>query len=194
MKDLYLVGGGGHCRSCIDVIELEKKYKIKGIFDVSENVGKNVLGYPIIASDKELEKFIDDDSYFLITIGQIKTSETRVRFFNELKKLNAQIATVISPRAHVSRHASIGVGTVVLHDALVNANAKVGMNCILNSKCLVEHDVTVGDHCHVSTGAVVNGGCQIGSSCFIGSNSVLRQGLVLPEGSLVQAGSFYRGE
>lgn len=194
MKDLYLIGGGGHCRSCIDVIELEGKYRIKGIFDMQENVGKSVLGYPIFASDAEIEKFVSKDSYFLITIGQIKTSETRVRFYNQLKKLNANLATVISPRAHVSKHASIGKGTVVLHDVLVNSNVEVGENCILNTKCLLEHDVKIGNHCHISTASVVNGGCNVEANCFVGSNAVLKQGLTVADGTLIQAGSFYRGE
>lgn len=194
MKDLYLIGGGGHCRSCIDVIELEGKYTIKGIFDMQENVGKSVLGYPIVASDTEIEKFVSESSYFLITIGQIKTSETRLKFYNQLKKLNANLATVVSPRSHVSKHARIGEGTVVLHDVLVNSNVEVGDNCILNTKCLLEHDVKVGNHCHISTASVVNGGCIVEANCFVGSNAVLRQGLTVPDGTLIQAGSFYRGE
>ena len=33
MKNIILIGAGGHCNSCIDVIELEKKYKIIGLVD-----------------------------------------------------------------------------------------------------------------------------------------------------------------
>ena len=33
MKKIILLGGGGHCKSCIDVIENENKYKIIGIID-----------------------------------------------------------------------------------------------------------------------------------------------------------------
>ena len=37
MKELILIGGGGgHCRSCIDVIEQEQKFKIAGIIDKKE--------------------------------------------------------------------------------------------------------------------------------------------------------------
>lgn len=193
MKDLYLLGGGGHCRSCIDVIEQEGKFKIKGIFDIQENVGKNVLNYPIIARDEDIAKFVSQDSYFLITIGQIKTSEVRVKFFEQLKKINANMATVISPRAYVSKYAKVGEGTIVLHDVLINSNVEVGVNCILNTKSLLEHDAVVGDHSHISTASVVNGGCRLGDSCFVGSNAVLVQGVVIPEKTIIPAGSFYRG-
>ena len=37
MKEkLVLIGGGGHCRACIDVIERENKYQIAGIVDIKE--------------------------------------------------------------------------------------------------------------------------------------------------------------
>ena len=73
MKKLYLIGGGGHCKSCIDVIEQTQEYKIEGIFDVKERVGEKVLGYEIIGDDNDIEKYQEDQNYFLITIGQIKT-------------------------------------------------------------------------------------------------------------------------
>ncbi|UEB50194.1 PglD-related sugar-binding protein [Campylobacter curvus] len=43
MQDIVLVGGGGHCKSVIDVIELENKFKILGIIDTAENVGKKIF-------------------------------------------------------------------------------------------------------------------------------------------------------
>lgn len=194
MKNLYLIGGGGHCHSCIDVIELESKFKILGIFDVKENVGKDVLGYKVVGSDSDIANYVSADNFFLITVGQIKSAQVRIKIFNRLKELNANLAVVVSPRAHISRHAMLGEGTIVLHDALVNANAIVGRNCIINTKSLIEHDAKIGDHCHISTAAVVNGNCQIQTETFIGSNAVLKESLIVPEKSIIAAGSFYRGK
>ena len=39
-KELYLISGGGHCKSCIDVIEQENIYQISDIIDLEEKVGK----------------------------------------------------------------------------------------------------------------------------------------------------------
>ena len=33
MKNIVLIGAGGHCKSCIDVIELEKRFKVVGLID-----------------------------------------------------------------------------------------------------------------------------------------------------------------
>ena len=54
MKKIILIGAGGHCVSCIDVIENQRKFKIVGLID---NNKKNFLfNYRILGSDKELKK------------------------------------------------------------------------------------------------------------------------------------------
>ncbi|MBC7428149.1 MAG: NeuD/PglB/VioB family sugar acetyltransferase [Bacteriovorax sp.] len=194
MKNIFLIGGGGHCHSCIDVIEQEQVYLIKGIFDVKENIGKTVMGYPIVGCDEDLKNFISPDHFFLITLGQIKSADLRVKIANELKVLNAMLATVVSPRAYVSKHASIGEGTIILHSALVNSNVKIGTHCIINSQALVEHDSIISNFCHVSTAAIVNGNCKIERESFVGSNCVLREGSIVTEKSVLRAGSFFNGK
>lgn len=194
MKNLYLICGGGHCRSCIDVIESTGTFIIQGIFDRAKKVGEHVLGYPIIGGDNDISAFVKVDNYFLITLGQIKSAEARILIYENLKKMDANVATVISPRAYVSKHAKIGKGTVVMHDAFINANAVVGENCIINTKALIEHDANVGNHCHISTGAIVNGGCVVEELCFIGSNTVLKQYTTVPKASVLQAGRLFLGE
>lgn len=66
---IILVGGGGHCKACIDVIEKENKYKIAGIIDIREKLHQKVLGCEIIATDDDLPRLVKEYDYFLITIG-----------------------------------------------------------------------------------------------------------------------------
>lgn len=185
MKKLFLIGGGGHCKSCIDVIEQEGKFQIVGIFDMPEKVGQKVFGYPIIDSDENIEKYINDESYFFISIGQLKSPEARIRIFNK----NLNWATIISPNAYVSKYAQIGKGTIVMHHAMVNAGSVIGDNCIINSKALIEHDSCIGNHCHISTGAIINGDCKVGDKTFIGSNTVLKNERIVPAETLITYGS-----
>lgn len=187
--ELILVGGGGHCRSVIDAIEEAGQFKIAGIVDIKENVGRKVFDYPIIGSDDDLERLAMKYTFFLVTVGQIKTCVPRFRIYEMLKNMGAVMASIVSPTAYVSKHAYIGPGTVVLHGATVNAGAVIGENCIINSHALVEHDVVIGSHCHISTGAIVNGGTKVGNRTFIGSRSVLRQEIEIGKGCVVQAGS-----
>jgi len=176
MKEkIILIGGGGHCKACIDVIEQEARFQIAGIIDKSELLGGQVLGYEIIGTDDDFPVLIQKYKYAFITIGQILSSQIRREVFKKLINAGFQIPTIISPRAYVSRHAQVNNGTIIMHDALVNVNAKIGQNCIINSKALIEHDVVVEDYCHISTGAVVNGGVLVKSDTFYGSNATSKE-------------------
>lgn len=191
MINLILIGGGGHCAACIDVIESQGKYRIQGILDSNDKIGTTLLGYPILDTDEAISKYIAKGCHFLITVGQIQSSGIRELLYIELLSLNAQLATVISPRAHVSRTAQIGKGVIVMHDALINAGAQVSDNCIINTKSLVEHDAFIGTHCHISTGAVVNGGAEVATGSFVGSNAVVVQGAITESKAFIKAGSCY---
>lgn len=193
LPTLVLIGAGGHCRSCMDVIALEGRYGIAGIVGLSEERGTQVLGQVVTHVDEDLPGLIAQGHAFLITIGQIGAPGRRRELFERLKARGATFATVISPRSYVSSHARISEGTIVMHHALVNASASVGVNCIINSKSLVEHDAVIGDHVHVATTAVVNGGTVIGEDSFIGSGAVLKEYVTLPSGSFVKANAIYKG-
>ena len=189
MREIIILGAGGHCRSLIDVIELENRFKIAGIIDNELAVGIKVFDYEVIGNDNDLKKLREKYEYAVIGVGQIKSPKIRIKLFEMLKRLKFMLPVIISPRAYVSKYAEIGEGTVVMHDALVNANAKVGKNCIINTKALVEHDVIVEDNCHISTGAIVNGGVVVGEGSFIGSNAVTKENIKIPEKSFIKAGS-----
>lgn len=188
-EDIVLIGGGGHCKACIDVIEAGDSFKIAGIVDLKERKGVSILGYRIFACDEELPLLAKEYRNFLIVVGQMGTYDKRRHLFNVLEGLNAHLPAVISPYAHVSKHAEIGDGTIVMHGAFVSAGVRVGKNCILNTGSIVEHDATIGDHCHVSTSSIVNGECRIGEGVFLGSNSVISNNVSITGKTLIGAGS-----
>ncbi len=191
-ENLLLLGGGGHCRSCIEVIESTGQWRIIGIVDPNLPPGSMLYGYPVLGGDDHLAQWRDRASYALVTVGQIHTAQVRQRLFAWLTENGFSAATVISSRAYVSPRARIGAGTIVLHDALINAGSIVGENCIVNTKALIEHDCRVGAHCHIATGARVNGTVRIGAGSFIGSGAIVVNDVVLPENSFIRAGELVR--
>ena len=186
---IILIGGGGHCKSCIDVIEQENNFTIAGIVDVKEKVGQQILGYPIIGEDNDLKELVNQYDYFLITLGQIKSAKLRISLFNKIKGYGAKLPIIISPLAYVSKHAIIGEGSIIMHGAIINASSSIGSNCIINTKSLIEHDVSVDDHCHISTGSIINGNCKIEIGVFIGSNSIVNQGISIVRNGIIGSGT-----
>lgn len=187
-RKILLIGGGGHCRAAIDVIEATGRYSILGLVEPNLKGSSSVLGYPVIGIDEDLSELLQETKFAIVTVGQIKQANIRQTLFEKLKALDAIIPVIISPRAYVSPHAVLGDGTMVMHGAVINANAQVGMNNIINSLALIEHDVQIGDHCHISTGARLNGGVKIGDRCFIGSGAVVHHNVRIGTGSIVGAG------
>lgn len=185
---IILLGCGGHARSCIDIIENDGRFRIAGLIGLEYEVGNEILGYKVLASEVDLDKMKKIAKHALVTIGQIKTPEIRVRLFNSIIFGGWSTPSIISPKAVVSRHAIIGDGTIVMAGAIVNAGARVGSNCIVNSRALIEHDCNIGDHCHISTGAIINGEVIIGSSSFVGSGALVHQGLVIGKGCVIGMG------
>jgi sugar O-acyltransferase (sialic acid O-acetyltransferase NeuD family) len=174
-EKIILIGGGGHCHSVIDVIEQENRYKIMGIIDTRENIGKKVLDYKVIGCDEDLETIFKTCKNACITVGYIKSNDLRVKLFALAKKIGFELPVIISPLAYVSKHAKVDESTVIMHHALINANAKVGKNCIINTKALIEHDAVVEDHCHISTASVLNGGAIVKEHTFFGSNATSKE-------------------
>jgi sugar O-acyltransferase (sialic acid O-acetyltransferase NeuD family) len=192
MQKLILIGGGGHCKSCIDVIEQEGKYEIIGILDAEGFIGQKLLGYEYIGTDIDIAKFSSEEYIFLITVGQIESASIRKKLFSLLNANNAELATVISPQAYVSQHATVGKGSIIMHNVLVNASATVGNNCIINTKALIEHDAFIEDFCHISTAAIVNGGTIVKEGTFFGSNAVSKEYVETEKDAVIKAGSIVK--
>lgn len=189
-KKIILIGGGGHCKSIIEVAE-SIGYQILGILDIPSEVGKEVLGYRIIGTDDDIPLYVEQ-AEFVVTVGHIKDASLRVLLHEKVKSAGGKLAVLIASTAHVSRHAEIGEGTVVMHYAMVNAAAKVGAGCILNTYCNIEHDAIIGDFCHISTGTMINGACHVGREVFVGSQSVMANGTSICDGCVIGAGSLIR--
>ncbi len=190
-KNIVLVGGGGHCISVIDIIENVNEFNILGILDLNSKEN-NILGYKILGGDNLIPELVNENTYFLITVGQIKNYSIRKNIAKTLTENNAKLATVISPLAYVSKHAVVGEGSIIMNGAVVNAKSIIGKNCIINTKSNVEHGVSIGDFCHISTCAVINGDSVVGKGSFIGSNATISNNIIIKENSIISAGKFIK--
>jgi sugar O-acyltransferase (sialic acid O-acetyltransferase NeuD family) len=189
MKEILLIGGGGHCKSVIDVLETLALWRIAGIVERRESGIRHVLGHDVVGCDEDLPALRQRCEFALVCCGQIKSPSLRMRLFHALKAAGFTLPAVVSPRAHVARSATLGEGTIVMHAAQVGPDARVGANTIVNSRALIEHDASVGSHCHIATAAVVNGGVTVGERSLIGSGAVCREGIAIGADCIVAMGA-----
>lgn len=193
MKKIIIIGNGGHAKSCIDVIESKKEYKIMGIVEKFKK--KYFLEkdqYPIIGCDSDLLNLRKKFLYACIGIGQIKDSNIRNKVFRKLKSYNFNLPVIKSVNAYISKKSIIEEGVIIMHSSVINSGVKIGYNCIINNKSLIEHDVTISENCHIAPGAIINGGVKIGSSTFIGSGTVIKENVKIGKNCIISAGKFVK--
>ena len=188
MSKILLFGGGGHSKSCVEVIESSGEYEISGIVDPF--LKKLDLPFELINKEEPYEFLRRTIDNALISVGQLKSSETRKKLYSKLKEYKFNLPIIQSKYAYKSNYSEIDEGTILMHFSLVNSYSTIGKNCIINSKSLIEHDVEVGDHCHIATGAILNGGVKVGNETFIGSNTVIAQGKCIGNHCVISAGLF----
>jgi sugar O-acyltransferase (sialic acid O-acetyltransferase NeuD family) len=189
-SNLILIGGGGHCKSVLEIVE-KTDFNVVGVLDTLENVGKTILYTRIIGTDDDISRYVSD-SYFLVTVGHILNPNLRINLHEKVVNAGGKFATIISHSAVVSKYSKIGVGTVVMNNVVINADTIIGDCCIINTFANIEHDAYVGNFCHISTGAMINGNCVVYDNVFIGSQSVLVNGISISKDCVVAAGSVVR--
>lgn len=191
-RPLYLIGGGGHAKAVIEIVEKLTSHQIIGIVELESYADTQLLGYEILTEGVEFSCLPNANADFLVAIGQVKDATPRVRSFNKLKSLNKSLATILSTLSHVSERANVGEGSIIMDFTMVGPDVHIGKNCIVNNFAQVEHDSTIGDHCHLSTNTVVNGGCELGDKVFLGSGSIILNGISIGSQSIIAAGEVVR--
>ena len=161
MKNLLILGAGGHGRVAAEIAE-SLGYTISFLDD---KPGDGVIG-----SISELEKFSPGFDTFFIGIGN---NAVRHKLQARLAELGLAVATLISPRAYVSPSVKVGCGTVIEPGSIVNANVTIGCGCIVSVGSIIDHDSVLEDFSHVNTGAICMSGAHVAGEQKIEAGEVL---------------------
>ena len=189
-KKILLIGGGGHCKSVLDSLLELNEYAEIGIVDKEENIGKSVMGVPVVGCDDDLKSlFIEGYKYAFVTVGSIGNPSLRIKLFNLLSEIGYEIPVIIDDSAKVSKHAKIKQGVFIGKQCVINADALIQRGAIINSGSIVEHDCQIGDFSHIAPGAVLGGEVVIGENCHIGSNATVKQQVHIGANSIIGMGS-----
>ncbi len=195
MIKIVLLGGGGHCKSVIDIIsEQKEKYQIEGILDPFCSIRDEILGYPILGNDDHIKEYAENDFQFVITVGQIKTSKIRRQLYHKVKSVGGKLPNIISKQAYVSKFSHLNEGNVIMHNTVLNAESIIGNCNIINTFSSIEHGVKIGDFNHISTKVVLNGDVEVGHDNFIGSGSIVNNLIRIQDNIIISSGSLIRND
>ena len=80
-KKIYIICSGGHAKTCIDVIQSNKKYIISCLVDKDTYMNKKVFEYKVENEKKFLKKNLKNIN-IVVGVGQIKNSSIRKKIYN----------------------------------------------------------------------------------------------------------------
>ncbi len=103
----------------------------------------------------KLEDYLSFLGQYEEAIVAIGNSEIRREWLEKIDKTGSEIATVISPKAHVSSTAKIEKGCIIEAFANVQTATVVEQGTIVCSNSVLGHNSQVGEVCHIDIGAVV---------------------------------------
>lgn len=185
---IYIAGAGDHAKVVIDQL-LGSGRRVAGAFDVyqnSSNIGKEILGVPVIDVIENIEKYNLSGSDVVIAVGDNGKRQEVYEFLKDKVKLvsSISVSAIISPNSEISSES-----VTIMPGAIVNVSAKVGKCAIINTGAVVEHDCVVGDFAHVAPGSVMCGSSSVGAGTLLGTGSVVRNGVSVGSRCVIGAGS-----
>ena len=187
MREIIIIGGGGHASSLADSIESTKLFHIAGYTDIKQNVNNK---YKYLGDDSNLHEIFNDGiKYAACGVGYLGQGNIRDKIYNTLKAIGFTMPAIIDPSARIAGSVQIGEGSFIAKGVIVNANAFIGRMCIINSGAIIEHDNFINDYAHVSIGVNLCGNVTIGSHAFIGAGSTILQGVSIGMNTIIGASS-----
>jgi sugar O-acyltransferase (sialic acid O-acetyltransferase NeuD family) len=192
MKNIILIGGGGHAKVVIETILKLGEYEIKGVIDMNKHVGDIIY-----SSDNDCVRVIGSQLSDVI-IKTIKNvfvcigdNYTRKQIVEQLisNHKDLKFPSFIDNSAIISSTAQIGKGVVILPGSVANAYVRIGDFCILNTKSSVDHDTILESFTFIGPGATLCGTIHVREDSFIGAGCTILPNITIGCKSIVGAHS-----
>ena len=184
-NDVVLLGGGGHAKSIIDIIDHQNKIKVAGICSEDE-VGSHIREYEVLGNNEILEKLYEKGlRNIIIAFGSLSKPSRRDDIYSKLKRIGFSFPKVICPTANIEKSVSLGEGTQVFMGSNICSDVEIAENCIINTASAVSHDCKLSKNVHITPGAVLAGSVSIGKNSLIGMLSSVYLGVNIGENVII---------
>ena len=168
MKNIVIIGSGGHANSLIDLIESSKKFKIIGYFDQKKNK-KIKLKY--LGNDSDLKNY--KVKFAAMGVGLGLPPKKKIEIIRKYKKFGINFPKLIHKFSYVSKTSIIEDGVQIFSGSIINTNSQIKSHSVINTGSIIEHDCYIGENSYICPGVIILGSCMIGKSTIIGSKNII---------------------
>ena len=184
MINIALIGGGGHSKVVINLINRinkhEQLYNIIGIFD-DNNIISN---YKYLGKINTLIEFKYNIDEYIICIGNLYIREKISIEYSSLK-----YSILIDPSCIIADNVKINYGTVLLSGVIIETETIIGKFSIINTNSNINHECNIGNYCNISPSSTICGNVIIKDYNFIGANSTIIENIIINSNNVIGAGS-----
>lgn len=188
-RPIVIVGAGGHGREIAEIV-LEAHRGAKGppLFGIIDDFVTRLTGGPegveILGTLEWLAAHAEEVD---VVVG-LGDNRIRRNTVERCRQYGARFGRAISPCAHLSSSASIGVGAMVFPGAVISLNTRLGEHVIVGTNAGVSHDCSVGDFGFLCPGARITGAVSLAEGVMLGANSCVIPGKKVGAWTTVGAG------
>ncbi len=189
MENLLIIGAGSQARYVIDIVSLNKSYRIMGAVDLEsgKTVGKRINKIKVICKVDEVpQRFLNSKIRIVVAHGDYGTKKKTVEY---LKAQGFKFAQIISSQCYISPYASTSEGCIINPNAVIMPNAKIGKHVIIHSQTVIEHDNVIGDYSNIAPGVSLGGSVTVGEGSYIYTGASVIPKVKIGNNCVIGAGS-----
>jgi len=189
-RDIFIFGASDHARVVIDMVELEGRYHIVGLFDSFKPKGYKAGGYEVLGNENDLAEISRRTGLRRGIVG-IGDNLARMHIAQRLRShiLDLEFVTAVHPSATLSREVRLGPGAIVMAKCYVGLNTTVGEGAVIATSSIFEHDGVMGAYSTLGAGTTTGGHVKLGICTAICLGITIIHGMSVGDYSVVGAGS-----
>lgn len=185
MEKLLIFPYNGNGLEAIDC--LQDHYELLGfIDDTPSKLGTTINGFKVFGREI-LNQY--PDAKVLAVPGSPISYQERSKIIADLNIAEQRFATVIHPKASVSKMAKVGKNVLIMAGVVLTSNCKIGDHVCVLPNSVIHHDSEIKDYTLIGSNTLVAGNVTIGENCYIGSGSNIINGITIGRQVLVGIGS-----
>lgn len=143
-NNLLILGAGEFGQFVKEIAEETCQFELIDFLDDNSKLAKDKIS--------NFNKYVNLYNYAVVAIGN---PSVRLDLINKLENVGFHIATIISPKAYVSKSSVVSKGTIIEPNATIQSNTIVGVGCIISSNSCIRHNSSLEEGCHIDCNSVV---------------------------------------
>jgi sugar O-acyltransferase (sialic acid O-acetyltransferase NeuD family) len=191
LRHLLIVGAGGFGREVLGYVEDDNPlFNVKGFLD-SRTDALDATPRSVGIVGDPLTYLPQANDVFMAALGD---PQLRFKYTAVLRDVhNVDFATVVHPRANVSRHTQMRRGCIIAPQVGISVDCQIGEFTCVQEYTVIGHDAQIGNWCQINSHCTIAGGARIGHFVTIHPNSVITSRAVIGDGAIVGPGSVVIG-